>query len=108
MKKSKQNTTRKNTYGDTIRRLRKVTYKNGKALTQKQLAIELQLRGCDLSYQMVGRIEREERSLTTNELEALADIFQTTPSDILTGAALQLLQTQRRSASLVAESSRNQ
>lgn len=67
-----------NLIGDKIRQLR-----IDKGMSQKNLAIKLQTRGCELSDLTILRIEKGTRLVADFELLAFCEFFDISPNDIL-------------------------
>lgn len=72
------NGTIKNIIGPSVKSLRK-----RRNLTQKALAVQLQLRGYDFNDLTVLRIEQGTRFVPDYEVLALADFFGVSPDDLL-------------------------
>ena len=72
------NGTTKNIIGPSVKSLRK-----RRNLTQKALAVLLQLRGYDFNDLTVLRIEQGTRFVPDYEVLALADFFGVSPDDLL-------------------------
>ena len=72
------NGTTKNIIGPSVKSLRK-----RRNLTQKALAVQLQLRGYDFNDLTVLRIEQGTRFVPDYEVLALADFFGVSPDDLL-------------------------
>lgn len=64
--------------GQTIRHFRIV-----RMLTQDQLAVKLQLEGCDLTRSALAKIEAGQRHIYLDELRALQKILNVSYSDLL-------------------------
>ena len=64
--------------GNNIRRIREA-----KAMTQETLAIQLQLRGCDITRSAVAKIEVGQRHLYPDEIILIREILSTTYEAIL-------------------------
>ena len=50
-------------------------YRNQRGLTQKELAAQLQINGCDLSEIMVAHIEIGRRAVSVFEIDKLAEVL---------------------------------
>ena len=72
------NGTTKNIIGPSVKSLRK-----RRNLTQKALAVQLQLRGYDFNDLTVLRIEQGTRFVPDYEVLALADFLGVSPDDLL-------------------------
>lgn len=64
--------------GKRVQNLRK---RNG--WTQEQLAIKMQLAGCDMTRSAIAKIEVGQRSLYPNEIKALLGVFQIPVEELL-------------------------
>ncbi len=73
MPKPRSDTGKKNLISDNLIELRKAHN-----LSQRDLAKELQLRGCDMDKNIITRIETQKRYVTDIELQKLCEVFQVT------------------------------
>ena len=69
--KQRTNANGKNIIGDRLKILR-----NGKNLSQRDLARELQLMGIDMDKNVITRIETNKRYVTDFELQAIKEFFE--------------------------------
>lgn len=67
-----------NKVGKNIRRLRKRAN-----LTQEEIAIKLQIAGCDITRSAVAKIEANERHLYVDELILIKQILNTSYDELL-------------------------
>ena len=58
------------TFGDRIRTIRKAA-----GMTQEQVTVQLQLRGCDISRSVFSQFECGNYNIRIDELKALKEIF---------------------------------
>ena len=80
MPKPRSDTGRKNLISENLIELRK---QHG--LSQRDLARELQIRGCDMDKNVITRIETNKRYVTDVELKALAEIFHVSYDYLIEG-----------------------
>lgn len=73
MPKPRSDSGKKNLISDNLIELRKAHN-----LSQRDLAKELQLRGCDMDKNVITRIETQKRYVTDTELQKLHEVFQVT------------------------------
>ncbi len=73
MPKPRSDSGKKNLISDNLIELRKAHN-----LSQRDLAKELQLRGCDMDKNVITRIETQKRYVTDIELQKLCEVFQVT------------------------------
>ena len=73
MPKPRSDSGKKNLISDNLIELRKAHN-----LSQRDLAKELQLRGCDMDKNVITRIETQKRYVTDIELQKLHEVFQVT------------------------------
>ena len=73
MPKLRSDSGKKNLISDNLIELRKAHN-----LSQRDLAKELQLRGCDMDKNVITRIETQKRYVTDIELQKLCEVFQVT------------------------------
>ena len=78
MRTRKQAQGNKNLVGAKIVALRKSSN-----LKQKDLLVQLQIRGVDVSYSVLSKIEGQTRCVSDYELAAFADIFGVTADELL-------------------------
>ena len=78
MRSRKLETGNKNIVGQRIVQLR-----NKKGIRQKDLLVQLQIRGVDVSYSVLSKIEGQTRAVYDYELLAFADIFGVTVDALL-------------------------
>ncbi|MDR0840476.1 MAG: helix-turn-helix transcriptional regulator [Christensenellaceae bacterium] len=72
----------KNIIGSHVRRLRKA---KTPPWTQLQLAVKLQLAGCEIDRITIVRIENGSRFVPDYEVKAIARALGVTPNDLLNG-----------------------
>lgn len=76
---------KKNICGTKIRSLRlNWGERNNSDFSQNDLAASLQLRGCNLTKNMVQEIESGHRAIRDYELKAIADFFEVTTDELFT------------------------
>ena len=73
MPKPRSDSGKKNLISDNLIELRQAHN-----LSQRDLAKELQLRGCDMDKNVITRIETQKRYVTDIELQKLHEVFQVT------------------------------
>lgn len=73
MPKPRSDTGKKNLISENLIELRK---QHG--LSQRDLARELQIRGCDMDKNVITRIETQKRYVTDIELQKLCEVFGVT------------------------------
>ena len=73
MPKPRSNTGRKNLISENLIELR-----HRQKLSQRDLAKELQLAGCDIDRNVITRIETQKRYVTDIELKVLCHVLDTT------------------------------
>ena len=78
MKPRQQKLGDRNWVGATVTRLRKE-----QDMSQKLLTEQMQIRGIDISYSGVSKLEGQTRLVADRELVALADIFNVDVKDLL-------------------------
>lgn len=78
--KQRTNANGKNLIGERLKELRK-----NAALSQRDLARELQLIGIDMDKNVITRIETNQRYVTDFELQALKEIFNVSYSYLIDG-----------------------
>ena len=69
---------KRNLIGKKLRALREQ-----QKISQKQLAAQLQLMGCDISELTVLRIEKDQRLVTDFELRSFCQYFHISPNEML-------------------------
>lgn len=80
MPKPTRKSGKKNLIAENLKRLREE-----RSMSQRQLAMEFQLRGFDIDRNVITRIERNQRYISDIELCAIAKIFETTLDDLVGG-----------------------
>lgn len=78
MPKPRSDTGRKNLISDNLIKLRQ---KHG--LSQRDLAHQLQLKGCDMDKNVITRIETQKRYVTDIEIQKLCEIFNITFEELI-------------------------
>ena len=78
MPKPRSDTGKKNLISDNLIRLRQ---KHG--LSQRDLAYQLQLMGCDMDKNVITRIETQKRYVTDIEIQKLCEIFNVTFEELI-------------------------
>ena len=78
MRRRKLETGNKNIVGERIVSLRK-----SRGIRQKDLLVQLQIRGVDVSYSVLSKIEGQTRAVYDYEILAFADIFGITADELL-------------------------
>jgi len=78
--KQRTNANGKNLIGERLKELRK-----NAALSQRDLARELQLIGIDMDKNVITRIETNQRYVTDFELQALKEIFNVSYNYLIDG-----------------------
>lgn len=73
MPKPRSDTGKKNLISDNL-----IEFRKAHNLSQRDLAKELQLRGCDMDKNIITRIETQKRYVTDIELQKLCEVFQVT------------------------------
>lgn len=77
MQKTNEHETRKNVVGLKMKELRE-----SRGLSQRDLAKEFQLIGCDIDQNVITRTERGERKVSDKEVLAIAAVFGITTADL--------------------------
>ena len=69
---------RKNLISERLIELRK-----GHGLSQRDLARELQILGCDMDKNVITRIETQKRYVTDIEIQKICEVFHVTFEDLI-------------------------
>ena len=77
MRKTNEKEARKNIVGLKMKELREA-----RGLSQRDLAKEFQLIGCDIDQNVITRTERGERKVSDKEILAIAIVFGVTAADL--------------------------
>ena len=78
MPKPRSDSGKKNLISDNLIELRKAHN-----LSQRDLAKELQLRGCDMDKNVITRIETQKRYVTDIEIQKICEVFHVTFEDLI-------------------------
>lgn len=78
MPKPRSDSGNKNLIGNRLVELRK---QHG--LSQRDLARELQIRGCDIDKNVITRIETQKRFVTDIEIEKICEVFGVTFEELI-------------------------
>ena len=78
MPKPRSATGEKNLIGNRLIELRKLH-----GLSQRDLARELQIKGCDMDKNVITRIETQKRFVTDIEIEKICEVFGVTFEDLI-------------------------
>lgn len=77
MQKKKEKETRKNIIGLRLKELREI-----RGWSQRDLAKEFQLIGCDIDQNVITRTERGERKVSDKEILAITIVFGITTTEL--------------------------
>lgn len=78
MPKPRSDSGNKNLIGNRLIELR-----NQHGLSQRDLARELQIRGCDIDKNVITRIETQKRFVTDIEIEKICEVFNVTFEELI-------------------------
>ena len=67
----------KNIIGAKVTKIRKLN-----KMSQKELAINMQLRECDINFSSLSKLEGQTRAATDKEIKAIAETFNITIDDL--------------------------